>query len=130
MTDRIEEIKARCEAATKGPWEVIEKGNSVLSHSVVTVAFDSEPQVNICSGISPRKNNSDFIAHSREDIPYLLDEIERLTKERDAAVEDCNGYCASCKYADDCAKHDRNDSGNADWYYGDCEEWEWRGVQK
>lgn len=98
----------------------------------------------------------------REDVPFLIGEIDRLkmmldaavagketmqrkmvernenlrldyldaVAERDAAVNDCKGYCSTCAFAGDCSKHDRNDSGDADWYYGDCEHWEWRGVQK
>lgn len=75
----IDAIKARCEAATPGPWRAIERGNSVMSHGVVTVAYDGLPQQNVCAGISPKTGNAAFIAHAREDIPYLLEQIESLT---------------------------------------------------
>ena len=78
---RIDAIKARCEAATAGPWRAIERGNSVISHGVVTVAYDSRPQQNVCAGISPKTGNAAFIAYAREDIPYLLERIAELEAE-------------------------------------------------
>jgi hypothetical protein len=86
MTDRFKEIRERAEAATEGPWEWWDScswrrlgvkddyGNHVLQPHV---ASDGHPDV-ICE-----KSNRDFIAHSRTDIPYLLDEIAK----RDALLE-------------------------------------------
>lgn len=100
---RIDAIKARCEAATPGPWRDIERGNSVISHGVVTVAYDGMPQQNICAGISPKTGNAAIIAHSREDIPYLLG----LVDSRAAEIAELRGrldeetsrrYQAECNY--------------------------------
>ena len=66
---RLDEIRARCEAATPGPWEVKVKGNTVESHQVMSPGNGP-----ICSAISPKTKNAQFIAHAREDIPYLLAE--------------------------------------------------------
>ena len=55
MTDRLEEIRSRAEAATPGPWEI----GVTYNHG----------------------RNATFIAHAREDIPYLLAEVERLQKD-------------------------------------------------
>ena len=57
-------------------------------------------------------------------------EIVQVKAERDAAVDCCNGYCASCLFVKDCAKHDMNDAAPTRWYYGDCEDWEWRGWKE
>ena len=57
-------------------------------------------------------------------------ELERVKRERDAAVDCCSGYCASCLFVKDCAKHDMNDAAPTRWYYGDCEDWEWRGWKE
>lgn len=65
-----------------------------------------------------------------EDTGLDPEEIEQLKRERDAAIEDCSGYCNSCQFEKGCAKHDMNDAAPTRWYYGDCEDWEWRGVQK
>mgnify|MGYP003502698628 CR=1 FL=1 len=53
---RIAEIKARAEAASKGPWN---------SHW-------SSPRAN--------PNDTDFIAHAREDVPALVAEVRRMRK--------------------------------------------------
>ena len=57
-------------------------------------------------------------------------ELERVKRERDAVVDCCSGYCASCLFVKDCAKHDMNDAAPTRWYYGDCEDWEWRGQKE
>ena len=57
-TKRIAEIRARVEAATPGPW---------TTKTLHTTLADA-----------------DFIAHSRADVPYLLDLVASLTAERDA----------------------------------------------
>lgn len=60
----------------------------------------------------------------------LRAELEQAKRERDAAVDCCSGYCASCLFVKDCAKHDMNDAAPTRWYYGDCEDWEWRGRKE
>lgn len=74
MTARLAEIRARAEAATPGPWEheYDERdawrvfGNPAMLTTVLT------------PGIPPRYSDAAFIAHAREDIPFLLAEVERL----------------------------------------------------
>lgn len=68
----IDEIRARCEAATPGPWGTAE-------YPLDAVISDKR---------RGNSYNAAFIAHAREDIPYLLSELERVEKERDAAIED------------------------------------------
>lgn len=63
-------------------------------------------------------------------ITELRAELEQVKAERDAAVDCCSGYCASCLFVKDCAKHDMNDAAPTRWYYGDCEDWEWRGWKE
>ena len=60
MTDhtRLDEIRARVEAATPGPW---------TTKTLHTTLADA-----------------DFIAHSRADVPFLLNLVASLTAERDA----------------------------------------------
>ena len=60
----------------------------------------------------------------------LRAELEQAKRERDAAVDCCSGYCASCLFVKDCAKHDMNDAAPTRWYYGDCEDWEWSGWKE
>jgi hypothetical protein len=72
MTDREQEIQARCEAATPGPWFVVD-GKSFGVQA-------KDKNIACCF----RTENEQFIAHSREDVPYLLAETARLRAELDA----------------------------------------------
>lgn len=77
MTDqqRIAEITARCEAATPGPWTV---ENTNLCRAVI----GGTVELLNWAGDKPFYSKDDFafIAHAREDIPFLLAEIYRLTE--------------------------------------------------
>ncbi len=76
MTDRLEQIKARMEAATPGPWE------SQIPNLVV--APDSPEgwwgEVADLSGTYFHRQEEDleFIAHSIADVEWLVSEVERL----------------------------------------------------
>lgn len=77
---RLEEIKARVERATPGPWE--------LSYSIILDKEDEDTADRIYSHVGPvhscdecpiaSKADGKFIAAAREDIPYLIAEVERL----------------------------------------------------
>ena len=73
----IEAIKVREQAATPGPWETCKHSGrwAVFGYSK-TSARDEKLTVML-----PRKADAEFIAHARQDIPVLLSEIERLTRE-------------------------------------------------
>ncbi len=105
---RIEEIKERTEKARKGPWEwdgrIVEKDGSIY-HPQGSYLADTL----ICLGDTYEDDHFDldFIAHAREDIPYLLTElsaarkeIEELKAERDEAVRVIENLY-SCKYEPD-----------------------------
>ena len=74
--EQLGAIRARCEAATPGPWDCWWKGNTIKQHTVKSISYDGIPSVNICSGISPKTENAAFIAHARQDIPALLAALE------------------------------------------------------
>lgn len=80
-SEHIAEIRKRCEAATPGPWWtcggvcVASKGHEGLS--LEDVNGDTQEE------------DFDFIAHSREDIPWLLSQLEEMTKERDIWRHQC-----------------------------------------
>ena len=82
---REEEIRARCEEATPGPWyngdgsvdrffagknTVATPERVIVERATYNDEFDRQTYADI-----------GFIAHAREDIPYLLDRVERLTAE-------------------------------------------------
>lgn len=78
---RIDEIRERAGQATAGKWEYDGAGcvgvygkNDVLMYDICE-----------CDDIwtENAEANGEFIAHSREDIPYLLGEIDKLRKENE-----------------------------------------------
>ena len=80
MTDRLEEIRQRAEAATPGPW--VAYGNTVDQektgwHQVVGTELTGLPYMTY-ERLTTKNEDATFIAHAREDIPYLLAEAERL----------------------------------------------------
>lgn len=82
--DEIQEIRSRCDAATPGPWTAYIEGRDHTSGSdfIMTGAFgdpDCSEDMEITGATIA---DYDFIAHARQDIPRLLEEIERLKKER------------------------------------------------
>jgi hypothetical protein len=109
MNDKLDlaAIRARCDAATPGPWEVVVRGNTVTSHAITV----SDKYISIASGISPKTANAKFIAHAREDIPALIGEVERLQSDnkrlRNELCLKCGSYemahkgaCDGCRWRD------------------------------
>lgn len=86
---RLDEIRARLEAATPGPWWFAKGGlgdnfigygtrNPADCGIVLTAEFD----FNQCRTVmSCSDNNSELIANAHNDISYLLAEVERLEAE-------------------------------------------------
>lgn len=83
----IDAIKARCEAATPGPWE---NGNGEFINAITRIGSMAICRVNQPVEVAWRSDgsgrtysvsaqpNKNFIAHAREDIPYLLERIAEL----------------------------------------------------
>ncbi len=83
--DRIKEIRARVEKASKGPWKDLNANRGVV------IQGQDEPVVHVNSGTDDsghsniKYGNLEFITHAREDIPYLLTAIAAVEKEWDEA---------------------------------------------
>jgi hypothetical protein len=75
----LNEIRKRCDAATASPWISFVEGRDHSSGENVVVrgANGTEDDLYLTGAT---KEDQDFIAHARQDIPLLLDEIERLRK--------------------------------------------------
>ena len=73
----LAEIRKRAEAATPGPWKAFieDRGFQSGSSFIQTQGEDIEL-------IGATEEDYDFIANARQDIPKLLDEIERLKGKR------------------------------------------------
>lgn len=79
MTEKeLEDIRARCEAATAGPWSSYVEGRDHTSGSNFIMTGEGGQRGNDIELSGATIADQDFIAHARQDIPRLLDEITRL----------------------------------------------------
>jgi hypothetical protein len=78
--NKLDEIKARCEKATEGPWMIvgpITYGPSAWVTSDLHQICELKPW-NTAGRKFYHSDNADFIAHAREDSPYLLKRLRRV----------------------------------------------------
>lgn len=75
MKPNLTEIKARCEAATEGPWSYDVDEHEV--HSDVMQDNGGDPY-HICEILSTKRADANFVSNARQDIPDLLKYIEEL----------------------------------------------------
>src|SRR5690554_5668574 len=91
--ERHAEVKARCEAATKGPWvdrphvgnfpsgRFVIEAPSVENRLIAEMRYSAVKESRADESVA----NAEFITRARTDLPDALKEIERLTAElRDA----------------------------------------------
>lgn len=82
LTDQmLDEILARAERATPGPWRSFIEGRDHTSgdHFIMTGPANSRGGDLYISPFSAA--NQDFIAHAREDVPNLVAEVRRLRRQ-------------------------------------------------
>jgi len=77
---RLEEIRKRCEDATPGPWKPTKSGYSVFCR----IPYFSD--LRIATGFE--RGDAEFMAHAREDIPWLLEQMVTTLRRADAAIRD------------------------------------------
>lgn len=71
------EVKKRVDAATPGPWiSFVEGRDHFGGDSIIRLGTNDDIDDLYVQGASIA--DQDFIAHARQDIPLLLEEIERL----------------------------------------------------
>ena len=94
--ERLAEIRGREKAATQGPWKA---GKDDFTKNIIQAAKDRGTIIvqrrddhnmfwNSYIPIEQTFADADFIAHAREDIPALLDEVERLRTENEKLREE------------------------------------------
>ena len=87
--EQVAKIKARCDAATKGPWGWDATDGSMM---ILSPTVDWMDQILACAPCpschkaklncsAPRKQDADFIAHSREDMDKLGADNDELRAE-------------------------------------------------
>ena len=81
--ETLARIRKRTNAATEGPWETEHHYNRLTGEHVVSEI----PRVAECMGNGDGgldyKEDAEFIAHARTDVPWLLEQVDR----RDKALE-------------------------------------------
>lgn len=104
MTDRLTEIRQRLEKATKGPWEYEYSGSG--DYEIHSKAFERRGDRTLAklwrsytdSGEYFALDNADanFIANSKADVEFLLQEINSLTAKLEKAKEALETPCPAC----------------------------------
>ncbi|MCX6785204.1 MAG: hypothetical protein NTV81_04795 [Candidatus Komeilibacteria bacterium] len=79
--EELEEIKQRCERASPGPWRSMVEGRDHTSGSDFIMTGTTEARGEDIELLGATIDDQEFIAHARQDIPRLLEEIERLRLE-------------------------------------------------
>lgn len=99
---RFDEIKGRCDFSTHGPWRASDTGHEVITEAFTPLAGRTHGygcRGNFVCSLNDGENNqyadpieqlntASFIANSREDVPWLVAEVERLTAELETAKAD------------------------------------------
>lgn len=110
----LEQIIARCAAATPGPWtaslcewecdcypipdECSSEPDACGNGRVLQGAFVPETKTTEWGDYCDMNDaDAEFCAHAREDIPALIAEVERLRTVLDAAVRDIIGVLKHCE---------------------------------
>ncbi|WP_232696123.1 hypothetical protein [Brevibacillus daliensis] len=108
----LEAIRERAEKATLGPWEwsdgdyINNNGDFRTSAGEPICHFGGHYGYETFTGMEPELVDIEFIAHSREDIPNLLAEIDRLNNRWDdlrgeiEETHDCEDYTEAWAYRD------------------------------
>ena len=73
----LAEIRKRADSATKGPWKAYVEDRDFQSGSSFIQTQGEDIEL-----IGVTEADYDFIANARQDIPKLLDEIDRLRGEQ------------------------------------------------
>lgn len=94
MIDRLTEIEERCKRASPGPWTfrwnlvwrpVVEAYESLelVSNPFVSstcVCYEHVTKTRLTEKVIAMRDEGEFVAHSREDVPWLVAEVKRLKK--------------------------------------------------
>ncbi len=84
VNEEIEKIRARCNAARSGPWVSIIEGRDQTSGSSFIMIGEGNNRgedLYLTGDDQPVPiADYDFVANARQDIPFLLAEIDRVKK--------------------------------------------------
>ena len=111
IQSRLKEIRERADAATAGKWLRSENSLGIFSAEKPICIVESNHKrdgQNIYREWEPR-DNAEFIAHSRTDIPALLDALEvalKFIEEEECCICDSQHQyaCVVCELKEEIAK--------------------------
>jgi len=92
---RIEEIEARTEKATPGPWIHTCDAMTGVDPGMIRRTMEGPPLAQVIYGSENVEADGEFIAHSREDIPQLCKVVRQLV----AQLEEAEAQCAAMRRA-------------------------------
>ena len=97
----LDEIAARADAATEGPWRALGTGAAGGDHWYI--CDDGEAIASIsaqdCINEDQREPDAEFIAHAREDVPKL---VEALRAVEAVHVMSCELSVSNCDKGESC----------------------------
>jgi len=85
--NRLNEIRARTEKATPGPWERTGTRGQLI-YSILSVDEYDISSVVLDVWGEKVDANAEFIAHAREDIPHLLGDVQSLNIQLECRIEE------------------------------------------
>ncbi|WEZ14159.1 hypothetical protein P5622_10235 [Bacillus subtilis] len=77
---KLEEIRQRADAATEGPWRIGKQSPNGLNN-IGTIG-------GLLTAQTTDEDDAKYIAHARQDIPWLISEIDRLNSGIDSVLYD------------------------------------------
>ncbi|MFJ9204105.1 hypothetical protein ACIROP_04455 [Bacillus velezensis] len=77
---KLEEIRQRADAATEGPWRIGKQSSNGLNN-IGTIG-------GLLTAQTTNEDDAKYIAHARQDIPWLISEIDRLNSGIDSVLYD------------------------------------------
>ena len=102
LNEYLNQIQARCDAATKGPWKYdcgnLEVERRTNRSHVCNIDFSSDKGFE--AEVYPHYNG-DFIAHARQDVEVLLEMVKLLKEGMEQVVNNSNsGWHTEKQYLD------------------------------
>jgi hypothetical protein len=76
--ETLKEIEERCNQAQSGPWKSYIEGRDHESGSSFIMVGEGDNRKEDIELSGATDADQDFIAHARQDIPLLMEEIKRL----------------------------------------------------
>lgn len=78
----LKEIELRCSQAQPAPWKAYIEGRDHESGSDIIKTGSSDERGEDIEVLGATKEDLDFIAHARQDIPRLIEEIRNLMRDK------------------------------------------------